>query len=210
MIRYLFLYILFQNGNLIRHIYIINYTYLYSSKNEGVDAVKEVSNEEDEKEKEKKKSDKNNRLIFGALGIFLILSIVYLGHTAVALSLFAAQVEIFRELMNVRYKEAREKEIPWFRTINWLIFSISVFYMHFKPISNSFTDVLVPLSDSVIQYHAYLCLLLYAFTFIWFVLSLKQGLIKYQISQLAWTILTIGIVVVQTKSCFYRYIYIYI
>jgi phosphatidate cytidylyltransferase len=34
-------------------------------------------------------------------------------------------------------------------------------------------------------------------------LFLQPGLIKYQISQLAWTILILALVVAQTKSCFY-------
>ncbi len=37
-----------------------------------------------------------------------VLTIVYLGHTAVAITLFIAQIGVFRELINVRYKEGKE------------------------------------------------------------------------------------------------------
>jgi hypothetical protein len=48
-----------------------------------------------------------DRLVFGSLLVVIILCIVYLGHSAVALTLFVLQVGVFRELMNVRYKEGK-------------------------------------------------------------------------------------------------------
>jgi phosphatidate cytidylyltransferase len=35
---------------------------------------------------------------------------------------------VFRELVSVRYKEAKEKEIPWFRTLQWAWFCVAMFF----------------------------------------------------------------------------------
>ena len=40
----------------------------------------------------------------------------------------ARQTLVFRELVSVRYKEAKEKEIPWFRTLQWAWFCVAMFF----------------------------------------------------------------------------------
>jgi hypothetical protein len=39
------------------------------------------------------------------------------------------QTELFRELVNVRYKKAQEKSMPLFRTIQWTWFVLAMVYI---------------------------------------------------------------------------------
>lgn len=40
-----------------------------------------------------------------------------------------AKTELFRELVNVRYKKAQEKSMPLFRTIQWTWFALAMLYI---------------------------------------------------------------------------------
>ena len=58
-----------------------------------------------------------------AVGLFMggiVLSIIFLaGHHALSVGVFLVEAAVFRELLNVRYVEAKERDIPWFRSIHW-------------------------------------------------------------------------------------------
>ena len=84
-------------------------------------------------------------------------------------------------MLGVRYKEAVEKEIPNFRTVHWLIFLTALFIVFGEDAS---------------------AVILYCLDFIFIVLSLKKGYLKYQIGQIAWTMLIIIIVVFQIRLVF--------
>ena len=47
-------------------------------------------------------------------------SIDYFGHLAWCIWIISIQTFVFRELVNLRYKEARERDIPLFRTLQWM------------------------------------------------------------------------------------------
>ena len=57
-------------------------------------------------------------------------AIVYTGHLTVAGTMILLQVFTFRELVNLRYIEAKEKNMPYFRTLQWLWFYAAMFGAH--------------------------------------------------------------------------------
>ncbi|RHY98329.1 hypothetical protein DYB37_011400 [Aphanomyces astaci] len=75
------------------------------------------------------------RVVAGFSMIALFGLIIYGGHLYVTLLIVVLQTLIFRELVNVRYRAAAEKNIPWFRSIQltWTIVTLCliVFQMRF-------------------------------------------------------------------------------
>ena len=112
----------------------------------------------------------------------------------------ATQIEVFRELVNVRYVEAKAKSMPLFRTLQWAWFSVAMIYTY----GDSFHQFvsrhghLVHLIE-VTQYLDAIVFALYCLVFVATVLTFKMGLIRYQISQMVWTLVTVALVVLQTK-----------
>lgn len=116
---------------------------------------------------------------------------------------------LFYELLNVRYKEAVEKEIPHFRTLHWLIFVTAIFICFGEQAAVGLMHY-IPSAGILVKYHSFVFLLffmnsfisacLYSTLFVVIVLSLKKGYLKYQIGQVAWSMLTIIIVVYQIRA----------
>jgi Flp pilus assembly protein TadB len=57
------------------------------------------------------------RVIMGLIMIGTFGLILYGGHMYVWLMVVILQILLFRELVNVRYRAAAEKNIPWFRSV---------------------------------------------------------------------------------------------
>ena len=110
------------------------------------------------------------------------------------------QVELFRELVNVRYIEAKAKSMPLFRTLQWAWFILAMihtygdnchqFCLHHGHLVH-FTQVT--------QYVEVIVFALYCLIFVITVLTFKTGLIRFQIGQLVWALVTVALVVLQTK-----------
>lgn len=117
---------------------------------------------------------------------------------------------MFYELLGVRYVDAVEKEIPHFRLLHWMIFSTAMFTV-FGEDCALFLMRYLPRMEMMVRYHSYwlstrisrsswVSMIFYICDFVIFVLSLKKGFYKYQIGQIAWTMLTIIIVVYQVRA----------
>jgi len=151
-------------------------------------------------EREKKKSSIIQRTIIGVLmGGFFWFLILGTNHIVISLFVVVLQVIVFKEVIGVRYREAKEKELWGFRTIHWLLFFASLFYFYgdlFFHKSRRLFDFKT--MDDLHRNHLAISFLLYITAFTGFVVSLKKGLYKYQISQVAWTIMTLLVFVVQS------------
>ncbi|CBK23298.2 uncharacterized protein [Blastocystis hominis] len=149
--------------------------------------------------KEKKGSSILVRVISGFAILFAFIGIVYMGHYPVIMLITAIQFGLFYELLNVRYKEAVEKEIPHFRTLHWVIFMTAMFIVFGKQSAVGMMHY-IPYFEFVVKYHSFISVILYSSLFVILVLSLKKGYLKYQIGQIAWTMLTIIIVIYQVRA----------
>jgi len=131
-----------------------------------------------------------------------LMTIVALGHLATLGLVVLVQVMMFRELVNVRYRSRRIKEIPLFRTTQWGWFWTCLIYSYGGAFYQEPLNSLVK-SRFVLQllpYVEFITLVGYSTMLIVVVLTLKKGYYKYQMGQLAWTIAVIVITVVQVHS----------
>ena len=151
---------------------------------------------------ESKRSKLITRTVWGLVMFFYLLFVLYRGHGLVCLNVFLAQCEIFREMVNVRYNN-RKKEVPWFRSLQWAWFAVAVIYFYGGPMIKG-----ISLTSNVDwrwyeAQHKKVAFLVYSFVFVVTVLAMKKGEYRYQMNQLAWTILTLIMVVAQMQVRFW-------
>ena len=104
----------------------------------------------------------------------------------------------------------KEKGIPHFRTVVWMWFAVACVYSFANPdllnipfheyssLSSTFTILQFQLGAA--QIHEWISFSLYVATFCFTVLALKKGHFEYQMQQLAWTMLSIILVTMQSKG----------
>ena len=140
------------------------------------------------------------RAKFGFAMIFLFLTIVSFGHMYVAMFVLAIQAALFYELVNVRYDATRELEIPLFRTTQWSWFIVAMFYTYgdwLRDFAGSKPALFWMLP--VLNYHGLVTFLLFSSVLIGTIASLKRSLMRYQVSHLSWSIVSIVMIVGQLK-----------
>mmetsp|Transcript_45324 Transcript_45324/g.129392 ORF Transcript_45324/g.129392 Transcript_45324/m.129392 type:complete len:413 (+) Transcript_45324:73-1311(+) len=156
-----------------------------------------------------KKSKMMVRLAVGTPMICIFFVMVWLGHPYIVLFVCLIQTGLFRELVNVKYQPAKEKQVPLFRTLQWSMFSVAMYFVYGKffvasGLAHS-TMRQLPLrlarvvQDSI-HYHALITFSGYVAVFVTFVLSLKPGLYKYQIGNAVWTIGVLALIVYQIQG----------
>ena len=108
---------------------------------------------------------------------------------------------MFRELVNVRYHRRRFTSIPLFRTSQWGWFYACVLLSYGQSFATPGRAQLIQsrIVLSCLPYLDFVALLLYALLLVGTVLSLRTGLYKYQMGQLAWTVSIVVITVVQVS-----------
>jgi phosphatidate cytidylyltransferase len=123
------------------------------------------------------------------------------GHLYCILVGVLTQFELYRELVNIRYVEAKERQMPWFRTLQWLWFLVAMINVYgdnlhvFCENHRQKDDFLLTITGNAVK----TSYLLFCITFIGSVLTLRIGLVRFQISQYMWSIVTIVLVVFQCK-----------
>jgi len=154
---------------------------------------------------------------FGA-GLVLVAGlggIISLGHVAVALLLVALTFRLFTECVSVGYSKVNsEKEIPWYRTLQWAWFFVAMscaygskeFHAPFnftKEVQHLVGGV-GDLADLAKQFQFELTGALYSATFVATVLSFKKGFYAVQLNVLSFTILALSLFVVQLKMAIHN------
>lgn len=149
------------------------------------------------------------RAVMGTTMMVSFAGVIYLGHVYICGLVFALQCFIFSELVGIRKKQAAEKKLPLFRSLQWLWFLVAAFFTWSGSVcefvenrpelaqSWSWVARLMMESNMMVSFSLYTMLLIVS------VLSLRKGLYKYQITQYTWTIVTICIVVFQTQAVFH-------
>ncbi len=134
------------------------------------------------------------RMSMGLVMIGVFLSILYSHHWIVVCFVVLLQVMSFRELVGVRFKEVKEQQLPFFRTLSWFAFVICEFAAYGRQVLEA-----LGLAE-LAPYHGALTFSAFVLYFTLFVLSLKKKkLYKYQMTQLAWTWLVLLLVVGQVR-----------
>lgn len=163
------------------------------------------------------------RVAAGSAMVIFYISMLQAGHFYCILVAVLTQFELFRELVNVRYVEAKERSMPLFRTLQWSWFLLAMVFVC------KFLYSIVVLTSAMYEYiyqytvdgesfhnfcdeHSHLhnlthltehlhkvLFVMYCVAFMLTVLTLKPGMIRFQLGQLMWTFVTIGLVVFQCK-----------
>mmetsp|Transcript_7729 Transcript_7729/g.10848 ORF Transcript_7729/g.10848 Transcript_7729/m.10848 type:complete len:467 (-) Transcript_7729:226-1626(-) len=162
---------------------------------------KEKIKEQTEKKEPKKSNIQKllTRLLFGFMMIFGFLGIINAGHLYVCLLVAFLQILTFRELANVRFKAYKARHVPMFRTIQWGWFYTAMFYVYSDGMQGIFMYFSKTNENQIASLHTFLSFSLYASMFCITVLSFKKGFYKYQMKQLAWTFITVFMIVFQMK-----------
>eukprot|EP01132_Coremiostelium_polycephalum_P007832 gene7832-9646_t len=139
------------------------------------------------------------RSIMGAMMIGFFIIILSTDHFIVSLFVIALQLLVFKEMISLRYIEAKEKKIPRFRTLAWLFLFSAFHYLYAKPILIKLSTYYPDIFTHFVRYHLWHSFSLYCIGFVSFIFTLRKGLYRYQFSQFTWTLMTLLMVVVQSN-----------
>ncbi|KAN0011813.1 hypothetical protein ACTFIU_007384 [Dictyostelium citrinum] len=139
------------------------------------------------------------RSVMGAFMIGFFTMVLSTDHFIVALFVIALQLLVFKEMIALRYIEAKEKKIPHFRTLNWFFLFTSFFFFYAKPILITLANYYPDIFQHFVRYHLWHSFSLYCIGFVLFILTLRKGVYRYQFSQLTWTLMILMMVVVQSN-----------
>ncbi|KAH9615460.1 hypothetical protein KSS87_021375 [Heliosperma pusillum] len=132
--------------------------------------------------------------------------IIYMGHLYICAMVVVIQILMAKELFNLLIKVREDRHLPGFRLLNWHFFFTAMLFLYGRFLSQRLVNtvnsdkVLYKLVSSLIKYHMVVCYFLYIAGFMWFILSLKKKMYKYQFGQYAWTHMIL--IVVFTQSSF--------
>jgi len=121
----------------------------------------------------------------------------------VCLFIVILQALTFREMVAVRYQQAKERKLWYFRTLNWYFLFITLFHYYGKNVLIYFRDNMpANVYDYLHHHYNWFSFIFYCAGFVAFIASLRKNTLKYQITQMAWTITTLLVVVVQAHFTF--------
>lgn len=132
--------------------------------------------------------------------------IIYMGHLYIWAMVVVIQIFMARELFNLLRKAHEDRRLPGFRLLNWHFFFTAMLFVYGRILRQRLVNTvtsdrfLYQLVSSFIKYHMVICYFLYIAGFIWFILTLKKKMYKYQFGQFAWTHMIL--IVVFTQSSF--------
>lgn len=130
--------------------------------------------------------------------------IVYMGHLYICAMIVVIQILMAKELFNLLRKAHEDRQLPGFRILNWHFFFSAMLFVYGRILSqrlvNTVTSdkVLYKLVSNLIKYHMAICYFLYISGFVWFILTLKKKMYKYQFGQFAWTHMILIVVFAQS------------
>ncbi|KAM7506327.1 hypothetical protein LguiB_005231 [Lonicera macranthoides] len=132
--------------------------------------------------------------------------IIYMGHLYIWAMVVVIQIFMASELFSLLRKTHEDRHLPGFRHLNWHFFFTAMLFVYGRILSQRLVNTvtsdkfLYQVVGRLIKYHMAACYFLYIAGFVWFILSLKKKLYKYQFGQYAWTHMIL--IVVFTQSSF--------
>ncbi|KAF3774324.1 Phosphatidate cytidylyltransferase 1 [Nymphaea thermarum] len=138
------------------------------------------------------------------LGAFAF--VIYMGHLYIWAMVIAIQVFMVREVFNLARKAHEDRHLPGFRILNWHFFFTTMIFVYGYFLQRQLVNTVLSdkflyrLVSNFIKYRLFICYFLYISGFVWFILTLKMKMYKYQFGQFAWTHMIL--LVVFTQSAF--------
>ncbi|KAK1264808.1 Phosphatidate cytidylyltransferase [Acorus gramineus] len=131
--------------------------------------------------------------------------IIYMGHLYIWAMVVVIQFFMTKELFNLLRKVNEDRQLPGFRILNWFFFFTAMLFTYGRFLSRQLVNtvtsdkLLYRTVSGLIKYQMFICYLLYIIGFVWFILSLKKKLYKYQFGQYAWTHMILLLVFAQSS-----------
>ncbi|KAJ6795353.1 phosphatidate cytidylyltransferase [Iris pallida] len=131
--------------------------------------------------------------------------IIYMGHLYIWAMVVVIQIYMAMELFNLLRKANEERQLPGFRLLNWHFFFTAMLFTYGRFLSRQLVNtvtsdkLLYKLVSGLIKYQMFICYFLYIAGFVWFILTLKKKMYKYQFSQYAWTHMILLMVFAQSS-----------
>ncbi|MQL70524.1 hypothetical protein Taro_002853, partial [Colocasia esculenta] len=119
--------------------------------------------------------------------------VVYMGHLYIWAMIVGIQILMAKELFNLLRKANEDRRLPGFRLLNWHFFFTAMVFVYGRFLSRQLVNtvttdkLLYRLISGIIKYQMFICYFLYIAGFVWFILTLKKKMYKYQFGQYAWT-----------------------
>lgn len=150
-------------------------------------------------EGEKKKQQFIVRTIWTLVMIVFFFAILSAGHVWIIGLVAVIQVLTFKEVINLSTEPAREKNLPWGRSLNWYFLATTIYFLEGESVIHYFKHIvlvdtyLLPLA----VHHRFISYCLYIIGFVYFVYSLEKNHYSFQFSQFCITHMTLLMVVIQ-------------
>ncbi|KAK9133139.1 hypothetical protein Scep_012667 [Stephania cephalantha] len=119
--------------------------------------------------------------------------VIYMGHLYIWAMVVIIQIFMAKELFNLLRKAHEDRHLPGFRLLNWHFFFTAMLFVYGRILSQHLVNTMTvdkffyKLTSRLIKYQMVICYFLYIAGFIWFILTLKKKMYKYQFGQFAWT-----------------------
>lgn len=149
---------------------------------------------------EKKKLAFMTRTVWTFVMILCFFTAIAFGHLPLICLVVGFQIMTFKEIIALTSEPARDKNIPYNRSLNWYFLIATLYYLDSPDFlsffqeeiySNKFLTVLV-VNHKLVSYSLFIA------GFVFFVWTLKKGYYKFQFAQLCITHMTLLLVVVQS------------
>ncbi|KAK4798716.1 hypothetical protein SAY86_031042 [Trapa natans] len=119
--------------------------------------------------------------------------IIYMGHLYITAMIVVIQIFMAKELFNLLRRSHEDRQLPGFRLLNWHFFFTAMLFVYGRILNQQLVNTVTPTKvlyrfvSGLIKYHTAICYSLYISGFVWFILTLKKKMYKYQFGQYAWT-----------------------
>lgn len=140
-------------------------------------------------------SNVRNRIIFTLVMILMFAAIIYIGHIGLLLLVVLLQTLVFKEVISIAHVPSKEMKLPWFRTLIWYFFISTLYFLYGARLQDYWDH---PILREVHKNHRLKSYALYCIGMVLFVLNLKKKHIRFQFGQLAFTLVTLILVVWQS------------
>ncbi|XP_056159774.1 phosphatidate cytidylyltransferase 1 [Syzygium oleosum] len=132
--------------------------------------------------------------------------VIYMGHLYITAMIVVIQIFMAKELFALLRRDPEDRRLPGIRMLNWHFFFTAMLFVYGRILSQQLVNtvttdkVLYKLVSKLVKYHMIACYALYIAGFVWFIVTLKKKMYKYQFGQYAWTHMIL--IVVFTQSAF--------
>ncbi|XAR56738.1 Phosphatidate cytidylyltransferase [Bertholletia excelsa] len=132
-------------------------------------------------------------------------SILYLGHLYIWATVVIIQIFMAHELFNLLRRAHEERRLSRSRLLNWHFFFTAVLFVYGRILDQQLVNTVTSdklfyrLVSGLLKYRMVICYFLYIAGFVWFILSLRKKMYKYQFGQYAWTHMILIVVFAQSS-----------